>query len=115
MKRLIVVLAFALVACAGATLKESINTGVKTADIYIKQTTELLQAGAITPATAQARLDIIKQAETGLQAASQAEASCTSTLITPTPCSNAQTAYNAANALLDSTLTWLIAHGKTGK
>ncbi len=103
------------VACAGAGIKQSINTGIKTADVYVVQTTQLLDAGAITSSVAQARLDIIKQAKSGLQAAATAETSCTTQVLTPTACNDAQRAYDAANALLNATLTWLIQHGKTGK
>ena len=102
-----------IVGCAN--LNASIKTGYDTADVYVQQTTQLLQAGAITSTEAQSRLDIIKQAKVGLDAAKTASASCTSTVLTPTACNNAQVAYDAANALLSSTLSWLIAHGKTGK
>lgn len=112
----VLLLALALLtACPAGNIKQSIDTGYKTADIYVLQTTQLLDAGAITSAQAQQRIDMMKQAKVALDAAAASTAQCSSTVTTPAACNDAQTAYNAANALLQSTLTWLIQHGKTGK
>ena len=111
--KLSLVLGLFLVACAN--INAPIKTGYQTADVYTQQTTQLLQADAITSTEAQSRLDMIKQAKAGLDAAKASAANCQNTLTTPTPCNNAQVAYDAANVVLSNVLVWLIANGKTGK
>ena len=107
--------ALAMTSCAGTNLTATIKTGYDTADIYTQQTTQLLQADLITSAEAQNRLDLIKQAHAGLDAAKAAAAQCQTSVTTPTACNNAQVAYDAANTVLNQVLAWLISHGKTGK
>lgn len=129
----------ALAACAAQPLSQKIANGYQLADNYLTRTEMLYDAGAIDNAAAQARLDQVKRAKSGLDAASIAWVMCRAqqdggapvlpapttsdtppTLAIPAttpppapappnPCNNATAYASAAQALLAEVELYLIA------